>query len=127
MLIDNNIREIVLVAQETTFYGTDLKNGETITELAERISELSQDIWIRLMYGHPESIDETLLKTIASRKNICPYFDIPIQHASDAVLKKMGRHYTRKDLFDLFDRIRTFLPEAALRTTVITGFPGETR
>ena len=127
MLINHHhIKELVLVAQETSFYGKDRNGSETLADLMKQISGLSDDIWIRLMYGHPESIDEKLIKTIASHKNICPYFDIPIQHASDGVLKKMGRHYTQKDLYHLFDAIRTELPEAALRTTVITGFPGET-
>ena len=125
MLIRHNVKELVLVAQETSFYGKDIKTG-SLTDLMKRISDLSDDIWIRLMYGHPESIDENFIKTIADHKNICPYFDIPIQHASDAVLKKMGRKYTQKDLYRLFDNIRTVLPEATLRTTVITGFPGET-
>ena len=126
MLIDSGKREIVLVAQETTFYGKDLDNGTDITTLLDSIGRLSENVWIRLMYGHPESIDEKLIRTIASHQNICPYFDIPIQHAADSVLKKMGRHYTRKDLYRIIDSIRSHIPRAVIRTTVITGFPGET-
>jgi ribosomal protein S12 methylthiotransferase len=127
MLIDNNKKEIVLVAQETTFYGRDLQDGSNISRLLEGISALSQDIWIRLLYGHPESMDETLIRTLASHNNLCAYFDIPIQHASDPILKKMGRGYQQKDLYRLVDSIRKHVPEAVIRTTVITGFPGETR
>jgi ribosomal protein S12 methylthiotransferase len=126
-LIQNHKKEIVLVAQETTFYGRDLKDSSNIAGLLEKISALSQDIWIRLLYGHPETMDENLIQTMASHGNICPYFDIPIQHASDGILKSMGRNYQRKDLYKLVERIRKHLPEAVLRTTVITGFPGETR
>jgi ribosomal protein S12 methylthiotransferase len=78
------------------------------------------------MYGHPESIDESVIQTIAAHSNICSYFDIPIQHASDPILKRMGRRYTRDDLQKLFGRIRTTDPDAAIRTTFIVGFPGET-
>jgi ribosomal protein S12 methylthiotransferase len=82
--------------------------------------------WIRVLYGHPESIEDSFIKAVASFDNICSYFDIPIQHASTGVLKRMGRRYTRSDLVRLFDRIRTQVPDAVLRTTVIVGFPGET-
>jgi ribosomal protein S12 methylthiotransferase len=87
---------------------------------------LSQDIWIRVLYGHPNSIDTDAIRTIHEASNICSYFDIPIQHAAGAVLKRMGRHYSEKDLFDLFKTIRTLSPAACLRTTLIVGFPGET-
>ncbi|MBA3027676.1 MAG: 30S ribosomal protein S12 methylthiotransferase RimO [Desulfobacteraceae bacterium] len=126
-LIQNHKKEIILVAQETTFYGRDLEGSSNIADLLDKISILSQDIWIRLLYGHPESVDENLIRTMASHENICPYFDIPIQHASDGILKRMGRNYKIKDLYRLVERIRKHLPEAVLRTTVITGFPGETR
>jgi ribosomal protein S12 methylthiotransferase len=126
-LIQNQKKELVLVAQETTFYGRDLQDGSNIAGLLERISALSEGIWIRLLYGHPETMDEALIRTMASHDNICSYFDIPVQHASDAILKKMGRRYQQKDLFRLVDSIRKHIPEAVIRTTVITGFPGETR
>lgn len=124
-LIENDVKELVLVAQESTFYGKDLSPSTDISELIKRLSDLSENIWIRLLYGHPESVDKKLIKTIASRKNVCTYFDIPIQHAADSVLKRMGRTYEREDLFRLFDQIRSHIPDVALRTTVITGFPGE--
>ena len=78
-----------------------------------------------MLYGHPESIEDSFIETVASHPNLCPYFDIPIQHVSPGILKRMGRRYTRDDLYRLFDRIRTQVPDAVLRTTIIVGFPGE--
>ena len=124
--ISNGVKELILVAQDTTAYGNDLIPPEAISQLLDGLSALSKDIWIRVMYGHPESIDDTFLKTVAEFSNICAYFDIPIQHVSDRILKQMGRNYTEAELHRLFDRIRDVVPDAALRTTVITGFPGET-
>ena len=125
MLIEKGTKELVLVAQESSFYGKDLTPLGDITGLLERLSRLSEDIWIRMLYGHPESLDEKLIKTIATHQNICSYFDMPIQHASNPVLKNMGRHYTREDLFHRIEKIRSHIPDAVLRTTVIVGFPGE--
>jgi len=125
-LISAGVKEILLVAQETTDYGRDLTSCDNIAKLLEELSKISDDIWIRVLYSHPESINETLINTIARHDNICSYYDIPIQHASNAVLKRMGRQYTRDDLYKLFESIRLIDPQAALRTTVMTGFPGET-
>ena len=125
MLINRGIKEIVLVAQETTFYGKDLDAYYDISILLEEISNMSPDVWIRLLYGHPESVSEKLIKTIAANKNISPYFDIPVQHVSKQVLKRMGRNYEVYDLYRLFEKIRAIIPDAVLRTTVILGFPGE--
>ncbi len=124
--VSNGVKELVLVAQDTTAYGNDLTPPQTISRLLNELSALSEDIWIRVMYGHPESIDDTFLETVAGFPNICPYFDIPVQHVSSRILKRMGRNYTEQDLYRLFDRIRDIVPGAALRTTIITGFPGET-
>ncbi len=85
----------------------------------------TQQAWIRVLYGHPESIDDAFIKTVASHPNVCSYFDIPIQHVSSPILKKMGRMYRSDDLHRLFDKIRSQVPEASLRTTIIVGFPGE--
>jgi ribosomal protein S12 methylthiotransferase len=126
LLILSGVKELVIVAQDTTGYGKDLNPDVNLGRLLETISDISPDVRIRLFYGHPESIDDSVIKIIAERKNICSYFDIPIQHASSSVLKKMGRHYTRKDLYRLFENIRSYDPDAALRTTAIVGFPGET-
>lgn len=125
-LAASGVRELTLVAQDTTAYGQDLPEAADLSMLLERLSRISDDIWIRCLYGHPESITDAMIETTAAHQNICPYFDIPVQHASDAVLKRMGRHYGRDMLFKLFEKIRRVLPEAALRTTLITGFPGET-
>ena len=125
-MIDGGVREINLVAQDTTFYGSDLDQPASLAELLSRLAELDDTTWIRFLYGHPESITDEVIDAVAAHKNICPYFDLPIQHAADAVLKKMGRHYDRAQLLDLFARIRAKVPGAVLRTTLIVGFPGET-
>ncbi len=125
-LISSGVKELILIAQDTTYYGTDLHPPVPVYRLLEKISEISNNIWIRILYGHVESIDDSVIRTVAEHRNICSYFDIPIQHASDRILKKMGRNYTSKDLYRLFDNIRSNVPDAALRTAIIVGFPGET-
>jgi ribosomal protein S12 methylthiotransferase len=125
-LIQSGIRELTLVSQDTTAYGNDLQGTANLSQLLKRLDRLPGDFWIRFLYGHPESITETVIQTVADYPHICPYFDIPIQHASDLVLKRMGRHYGRDDLIRLFENIRVNVPDASLRTTVIVGFPGET-
>jgi ribosomal protein S12 methylthiotransferase len=125
-LISSGVKELILVAQDTTHYGSDLQPPVSLSRLLREISELSDGIWIRILYGHPESIDKDIIRTIAEHRNICSYFDIPIQHASNRILKKMGRNYSSDDLHRLFDNIRASIPDAALRTTTIVGFPGET-
>jgi ribosomal protein S12 methylthiotransferase len=132
-LIASGVRELILVAQDTTAYGSDLVPAVSLGRMVSRLATLStvkgrkaEKPWIRVLYGHPESIDEEFLRAVASHPNICPYFDVPIQHASNHVLKRMGRRYTRDSLGDLFRRIREQVPGASLRTTVIVGFPGET-
>jgi ribosomal protein S12 methylthiotransferase len=125
-LISSGVKELVLVAQDTTSYGMDLCPPVPLSRLIENLSEISERIWIRLLYGHPESIEDSVIKTISNHPNICSYFDIPIQHSSDGVLKKMGRKYTSANLRRLFDKIRSSVSDAALRTTAIVGFPGET-
>jgi ribosomal protein S12 methylthiotransferase len=125
-LISSGVKELVLVAQDTTSYGMDLCPPVPLSRLLEKLSEISERIWIRLLYGHPESIEDSVIKTISNHRNICSYFDIPIQHSSDGVLKKMARNYTSDNLRRLFDKIRSSVSDAALRTTAIVGFPGET-
>ncbi len=125
-LIRSGAKELTLVAQDTTFYGKDLRPQTSLAELLEKLSAVSEDIWLRFLYAHPKSMDTDLMKIVAAHKNICSYFDIPIQHASDNILKKMGRGYTSDDLRRLFGMIRSTVPDASLRTTIITGFPGET-
>lgn len=125
-LISAGIQELVLVAQDTTNYGNDLKPSVSLNRLLKDLAEVTGNLWIRLLYGHPESIDDALIRTISKYGNICSYFDIPIQHVSSGILKKMGRSYTADHLYKLFDSIRALVPDAALRTTLLVGFPGET-
>jgi len=125
-LIGSGVHELVLVAQDTTAWGKDLPDRPTLSSLIERLAEIAESAWIRFLYGHPNSIDEGTIATVARHPNICSYFDIPIQHASDTVLSRMGRHYHRDDLLNLFGLIRVLVPDAVLRTSVMVGFPGET-
>lgn len=125
-LIRSGVKELVLVAQETTAWGKDMHPSPTISHLLLALSNICERVWIRLLYGHPSSIDEATIITVANCPNICSYFDIPVQHAADRILQKMGRHYHRNDLLGLFERIRSEVPDVALRTSVMVGFPGET-
>jgi ribosomal protein S12 methylthiotransferase len=132
-LVAGGARELVLVAQDTTAYGRDLAEAVNLGQLMENLAGIKSDDehniggpWFRVLYGHPESIEDSFIKTVAAFPDVCSYFDIPIQHASTGVLKRMGRGYTRTNLSRLFDRIRTLVPDAVLRTTIIVGFPGET-
>jgi len=125
-LIAAGAKELTLVAQETTAYGNDLAEGNDLAALLRTLAALHPSVWIRFLYGHPQTITPGLIRTVASFANLCPYFDIPIQHASDPVLKRMGRSYTAADLLRMFDAIRNGIPHVALRTTVLVGFPGET-
>lgn len=117
-LAARGVKEIVLVAQDTTYYGQDIGSVG--------LAAAHPALWIRFLYGHPESIQPAVYAAVARHANICSYFDIPIQHASNRILRRMGRHYSSDELLTLFDRIRRAVPGVALRTTVITGFPGET-
>jgi ribosomal protein S12 methylthiotransferase len=138
-LFEQGARELVLVAQDSTSYGSDLGQPSNLTDLLTPLSELSARhaashaakddalrLWVRVLYGHPESIDDSMIRAIGNLPGICPYFDIPVQHASRRILKRMGRNYTEEALRELFDKIRSLVPHATLRTTVIVGFPGET-
>jgi len=124
-LIADGVRELNLVAQDTTAYGQDLTAGEGLDILLNRLAESADQTWIRFLYGHPESITDRVIETVAAHDNLCPYFDLPVQHAAANVLRKMNRHYGRKQVLDLFGRIRAAVPDAAIRTTLIVGFPGE--
>ncbi len=125
-LIAGGVRELTLVAQESTAYGRDLSPPATLAELLAALAALDSTAWIRFLYGHPASLTPDVWQTIAAHPNLCPYFDIPIQHTATPVLRRMGRHYTADDLLRIFDAIRTAVPAAALRTTLLVGFPGET-
>lgn len=126
-LAASGVRELVLVAQETTVYGIDLYGKKMLPELLKRLSQIEDLKWIRLLYCYPEEITPELLTVMSEEKKICHYLDLPIQHSEDRILHRMGRRTSRADLVEKIRMIREYLPDAALRTTLITGFPGETR
>lgn len=123
---DVGVKELILVAQETTVYGTDLYGHKALPELLKKLCRIDGLEWIRILYCYPEEVTEELLDVMRSEPKICHYLDIPIQHASDSVLKRMGRRTTRQELIDKINLIRDKMPDVVLRTTLITGFPGET-
>jgi ribosomal protein S12 methylthiotransferase len=124
-LIAGGVRELTLVSQETTDYGLDLSPPHTLADLLAALARLDPAVWIRMMYGHPQSITPAMIQAMAAHANICSYIDLPIQHASPHVLRRMGRHYTDRDLREGIAAIRAQVPDVALRTTVLVGFPGE--
>jgi ribosomal protein S12 methylthiotransferase len=126
VLIDSGVKELNLVAQDTTHYGHDLPDPVSFETLLVRLAEVVGETWVRFLYGHPESITAGVIEAVAAHPHLCPYFDLPVQHAASRVLKKMGRNYDKRQLLDLFQRIRSRVPGAAIRTTLIVGFPGET-
>jgi len=129
VLLDKGVKEIILTAENTTDYGLDLEGPAFHTVLektAETMAQKDPSAWLRFLYTHPRTLDARVIEAVQGHANICSYYDVPIQHAHDEVLKRMGRPYTRQDLYRLFAGIRRLDPDAALRTTVIVGFPGET-
>jgi len=125
-LLAGGTRELILVAQETTLYGVDLYGKKMLPELLRRLCLLGGVRWIRILYCYPEEITKELVEVVRSEPRIVPYFDMPIQHASDKILKAMGRRTNRKELEEIIGYIRGQIPDVCLRTTLITGFPGET-
>lgn len=125
-LADQGVKELILVAQETTVYGRDLYGHKALPELLERLCQMEGLVWIRLLYCYPEEIDDALIQVIRKEEKICHYLDIPIQHASDSILKRMGRRTDQRELTDIIDNLRREIPDICLRTTLIAGFPGET-
>lgn len=125
-LVKNGIRELCLVAQETTLYGIDLYGEKCLPKLLEKLSEIEELHWIRLLYCYPEEITDELIEEIRVNPKICHYIDMPIQHSEDTVLGRMGRKTTRQEIIDRISYIRERIPDIVLRTTLITGFPGET-
>ena len=120
------VKELILVAQETTLYGTDLYGHKALPELLHKLCEIEGLYWIRILYCYPEEIDEELIQTMKTEEKICHYLDLPIQHASDEILKRMGRRVDREKLTNIVNYLREEIPDICLRTTLITGFPGET-
>jgi len=124
-LAANYVKELILVAQETTVYGVDLYGKKSLVELVEKLSGIEGIEWIRLMYCYPEEIDDDLIDLIKNNRKVCHYLDIPIQHASDRILQKMGRRTSKKDIVSLIKKLRKEIPDISLRTSLITGFPTE--
>ncbi len=120
------VRELILVAQETTLYGKDLYGEKSLHKLLRKLCRIDGLRWIRILYCYPEEIDENLIQVMKEEPKICHYLDLPIQHASDEILRRMGRRTTKDQLAAIIDRLREEIPDIALRTTLITGFPGET-
>ncbi len=126
-LAGQGVKELILVAQETTLYGKDLYGEKSLHRLLKRLCQISGLKWIRILYCYPEEIYDELVQVMKEEKKICRYLDLPIQHASDAVLKGMGRRTSKKQLKEMIGRLREEIPDITLRTTLITGFPGETK
>ncbi len=126
-LADKGVKELILVAQETTLYGKDLYGEKSLPKLLHELGKIPGIFWIRILYCYPEEITDDLIEAIKNEPKVVKYLDIPIQHAADSVLKRMGRRTNQKQLRDMIEKLRQEIPEICLRTTLITGFPGETQ
>lgn len=126
-LAENGVKELILVAQETTLYGQDLYGKKSLPKLLHELAKIPGIYWIRILYCYPEEIDDELIAAIKSEDKVCKYLDIPIQHAADSILKRMGRRTTKADLQNIIGKLRKEIPDICLRTTLISGFPGETQ
>ena len=125
-LVDGGVKELILVAQETTLYGVDLYGRKMLPELLRELCKVSGLVWIRILYCYPEEITDELIEVIRTESKICKYLDMPIQHASDRILKLMGRRTNQSELIERIEKLRSEIPEITLRTTLISGFPTET-
>ena len=125
-MVEKGVKELILVAQETTLYGVDIYGKKSLADLIRKLAGIKDLQWIRILYCYPEEIDDSLIEVIKNEPKVCHYLDMPIQHASDNILKRMGRRTTRQELVDIIGKLREEIPDIALRTTLITGFPGET-
>lgn len=125
-LASQGVKELILVAQETTLYGIDLYKKKSLPKLLHELCKVPGIQWIRIQYCYPEEITQELIETIRDEEKVCNYLDIPIQHASDRILKRMGRRTNQKQLREMIASLRSQIPDIALRTTLISGFPGET-
>lgn len=126
-LAEQGVRELILVAQETTLYGRDIYGEKSLHRLLRELCKIEGIRWIRILYCYPEEIDENLIRVMKEEPKICHYLDLPIQHANNQILKRMGRRTSKEQLIEIIGRLREEIPDIALRTTLITGFPGETR
>lgn len=125
MLVNQGVREIILVAQDSSLYGTDLYNKKMLPTLLNKLSQIEELKWIRILYCYPEHIDDELIEEMANNTKVCKYIDMPIQHADDYILKLMGRRSTREKLENVINKLREKMPEICIRTTFIVGFPNE--
>ena len=126
-LSEQGVKELILVAQETTLYGKDLYGEKSLSKLLRELCKINGIRWIRILYCYPEEIDDALIQVMKEEKKICHYLDLPIQHANDTILKRMGRRTSKQQLKKIVRKLRQEIPDIALRTTLITGFPGETQ
>ena len=126
-LAEQGVKELILVAQETTLYGKDLYGEKSLHRLIKELCKISGIRWIRILYCYPEEITDELIQVIKEEPKVCHYLDLPIQHANDAVLKRMGRRTSKEELVNIIGKLRREIPDICLRTTLITGFPGETQ
>ena len=125
-LAENGVKELILVAQETTLYGKDLYGEKSLHRLLKELCRISGIRWIRILYCYPEEIDDNLIQVMKEEPKICHYVDLPIQHANTDILKRMGRRTSKEQLEEIIGKLRREIPDIAIRTTLITGFPGET-
>ena len=125
-LADSGVKELILVAQETTLYGLDLYGEKSLHILLDKLNQISGLYWIRILYCYPEEIDDNLIAAIKRNPKVCHYLDMPIQHANDTILRRMGRKTNKEDLIHIIEKLRREIPDICLRTTLICGFPGET-
>ncbi len=126
-LAEDGVKELILVAQETTIYGTDLYGEKSLHRLLRELCKIDGIRWIRILYCYPEEIDDDLIQVMKEEPKICHYLDLPVQHASTEILRRMGRRTSREDLEEIIGKLRREIPDIAIRTTLITGFPGETK
>ncbi|HJA67397.1 30S ribosomal protein S12 methylthiotransferase RimO [Lachnoclostridium sp. An169] len=126
-LSEQGVKELILVAQETTIYGKDLYGEKSLHTLVRKLCRISGIRWIRILYCYPEEITDELIQVMKEEEKVCHYLDLPIQHASDGILKRMGRKTSHQELVDLIAKLRREIPDICIRTTLITGFPGETQ
>ena len=127
MLASKGIKEIIVIAQDTTKYGVDIYGEPKLAELLQKLSEIPEIKWIRFLYSYPEGITDELIQTVKNNEKICKYFDIPIQHISNKILKRMNRRTNKKEIENLLAKLRKEIPNVTLRTSLIVGFPGETK
>ena len=126
-MAEQGVKELVLVAQETTIYGIDLYGKPSLHLLLKELCKIQELYWIRILYCYPEDIYPELVQTMKEEPKVCHYLDLPIQHANDEILRRMGRRTSKQELIDKIDFLRSEMPDITLRTTLITGFPGETK